>query len=119
ALSAAAARPTRRRHPDGPAAGLAAVVLDHRPGDLGQRRLRDGLMADEAFTPAAPFGAPVPRREDPRLITGRGRYVSDVELPRLLHVAFVRSTHAHARLRDVDTRAAARSPGATAIVTGR
>jgi len=73
----------------------------------------------EDFQPAAPFGAPVPRREDPRLITGRGRYVSDVELPRLLHVAFVRSAHAHARLRDVDTRAAARAAGVVAVVTGR
>jgi len=67
-------------------------------------------MADD-FQPAAPFGAPVRRREDPRLITGRGRYVSDVELPRMLHVAFVRSIHAHARLRGVDTRAAAHAPG--------
>ena len=64
-------------------------------------------MAADNFQPAAPFGAPVRRREDPRLLTGRGRYVSDVELPRLLHVAFVRSTHAHARLRGVDTRTAA------------
>ncbi|HEU5194558.1 MAG TPA: xanthine dehydrogenase family protein molybdopterin-binding subunit, partial [Methylomirabilota bacterium] len=76
-------------------------------------------MPDAPFTPAAPFGAPVPRREDPRLITGRGRYVSDVELPRLLHVAFVRSAHAHARLREVDTTAALRSPGVVAVVTGR
>jgi aerobic carbon-monoxide dehydrogenase large subunit len=76
-------------------------------------------MADAAFEPAAPFGAPVPRREDPRLLTGRGRYVSDVELPRLLHVVFVRSAHAHARLRGVDTRAAARAPGVLAVLTGR
>ena len=62
----------------------------------------------EAFQPGAPFGAPVRRREDPRLLTGRGRYVSDVELPRLLQVAFVRSAHAHARLVDVDARAATR-----------
>ena len=73
----------------------------------------------EDFQPAAPFGAPVRRREDPRLITGRGRYVSDVELPRMLHVAFVRSIHAHARLRGVDTHAASRAPGVVAVVTGR
>ena len=59
------------------------------------------------------------RREDPRLITGRGRYVGDVELPRLLHVAFVRSAHAHARLRGVDTAAAAAHPGIVAVVTGQ
>jgi len=73
----------------------------------------------ESFEPAAPFGVAVRRREDPRLLTGRGRYVGDVELPRLLHVAFVRSPHAHARVRAIDTRAAARASGVIAIVTGR
>ena len=65
------------------------------------------------------MGAPLRRREDPRLLTGRGRYVSDVELPRLLHVAFVRSAHAHARLRAIDVTAAAASPGVVAALTGR
>jgi aerobic carbon-monoxide dehydrogenase large subunit len=64
------------------------------------------------------FGAPVRRREDPRLLTGRGRYVADVELPRLLHVAFVRSAHAHARLRGIDAAAALAQPGIVAVVTG-
>jgi carbon-monoxide dehydrogenase large subunit len=64
------------------------------------------------------FGAPVRRREDPRLLTGRGRYVADVELPRLLHVAFVRSAHAHARLRGIDATAALAQPGIVAAVTG-
>jgi carbon-monoxide dehydrogenase large subunit len=64
------------------------------------------------------FGAGVPRKEDARLVSGRGRYVSDVELPRMLHVAFVRSVHAHARLRAVDTAAAAALPGVVAVVTG-
>jgi carbon-monoxide dehydrogenase large subunit len=68
---------------------------------------------------ASAFGAPIPRREDRRLLTGRGRYVSDVELPRLLHVAFVRSIHAHATLRRIDTKAAAKHPGVVAVVTGR
>ena len=74
-------------------------------------------MADD-FQPAAPFGAPVRRREDPRLITGRGRYVSDVELPRMLHVAFVRSTHAHARVTRVGLDAARRAPGVVGVLTG-
>ena len=73
----------------------------------------------EAFQPAAPFGAPVRRREDARLLTGRGRYVSDVELPRLLHVAFVRSVHAHARLTGIDARAALSAEGVAAVATGR
>jgi carbon-monoxide dehydrogenase large subunit len=66
----------------------------------------------------SPFGAPVRRKEDARLVTGRGHYVADVELPRLLHVAFIRSVHAHARLLRIDTTAAAATPGVVAVVTG-
>jgi aerobic carbon-monoxide dehydrogenase large subunit len=73
----------------------------------------------EGFEPAAPFGVAVRRREDPRLLTGRGRYVGDVVLPGLLQVAFVRSPHAHASVRAIDTRAAARASGVIAVVTGR
>ena len=69
-------------------------------------------------TSASPFGAAVRRREDPRLLTGHGRYASDVELPRLLHVAFVRSVHAHARVRGVETAAAAAVPGVVTVVSG-
>ena len=64
------------------------------------------------------FGAPVRRKEDGRLLRGRGRYVSDVELPRMLHVAFVRSVHAHARLVRIDTAAAMAAAGVVAVVTG-
>jgi aerobic carbon-monoxide dehydrogenase large subunit len=71
---------------------------------------------DEAS--ASPFGAAVRRREDPRLLTGRGRYTSDVELPRLLHVAFVRSAHAHAHVRGIDTAAAAAAPGVITVLAG-
>src|SRR5262245_32818150 len=67
----------------------------------------------------SPFGAPMRRREDPRLITGAGRYVGDLFLPRLLHVAFVRSAHAHARLRSLDTTVAVAQAGVVAVVTGR
>ncbi len=44
------------------------------------------------------FGASVPRREDPRLLRGEGRFVDDIKLPGMLHAAFVRSPHAHARI---------------------
>jgi carbon-monoxide dehydrogenase large subunit len=57
------------------------------------------------------FGARVRRREDGRLVTGRGRYVADVALPGLLHVAVARSPHAHARIVGVDASAARRRPG--------
>src|SRR5262249_5824239 len=51
--------------------------------------------------------------------TGRGRYVSDVEVPRMLHAAFVRSAHAHAGLRTIDVAAAAAHPGILGILTGK
>jgi len=64
------------------------------------------------------FGARVRRKEDARLLSGHGRYVSDVELPRMLHVAFVRSVHAHARIRRVDAAAAAALSGVVSVVAG-
>src|SRR5205814_7964428 len=64
------------------------------------------------------MGAEVKRKEDPRLITGRSTYVTDVTPPGLHHVVFVRSPHAHARIRRVDTAKAARRPGVFKVVTG-
>jgi aerobic carbon-monoxide dehydrogenase large subunit len=64
------------------------------------------------------FGARLLRKEDARLLTGRGRYACDVELPRMLHVAFVRSIHARARLRSIDVAAAGACPGVVAVLTG-
>src|SRR5215470_1893042 len=64
------------------------------------------------------FGKSIKRREDPRFITGRGNYVDDVRLPGMTYAAFVRSPHAHARIRKIDTSAAARHPGVVAVFTG-
>src|SRR5262249_59198353 len=58
------------------------------------------------------------RGDDPGLLTGRGRYVDDVTLPRMVHAALVRSTHAHARLVAVDLDRARRAPGVVAALTG-
>jgi len=63
------------------------------------------------------FGASVPRREDPRLLRGDGRYVDDIKLPGMLHAAFVRSPHAHARIRAVRADAARRLPGVAHVFT--
>lgn len=63
------------------------------------------------------IGAPVRRVEDARLITGRGTYSDDVNAPGQARVAFVRSTHAHARIVRVDTEAARAMPGVLAILT--
>ncbi|OLL76070.1 Carbon monoxide dehydrogenase large chain [Pseudonocardia sp. Ae168_Ps1] len=59
-------------------------------------------------------GADVPRREDPRLLAGRGRFVDDITLPRMLHAAFVRSTEAHALLTLVDLSEVRGVPGVVA-----
>src|SRR5207237_351080 len=56
-------------------------------------------------------GASITRREDPRLVTGQGQYVDDVRLPGMLYLAAVRSPHAHAAIRHVDTSAALAQPG--------
>src|SRR4029453_16325696 len=68
--------------------------------------------------PAGYIGARVKRGDDPRLLTGRGRYVDDVTLQRMVHVAFVRSGHAHARLARVAVDAARRAPGVVGVLTG-
>ena len=52
------------------------------------------------------IGASLRRKEDPRLLTGRGKYAGDVRLPGMLHAVVLRSTHAHARLRGIDATAA-------------
>src|SRR6059036_476866 len=62
------------------------------------------------------FGARVRRREDARLITGRGRYVADVAHPGLLHVAVQRCPHAHARIVRVDSAQALRRPGVVRVL---
>src|SRR6059058_3113235 len=58
------------------------------------------------------------RKEDPRFIRGRGRYVDDVQLPGMLHGAVLRSPLAHARIRSIDTTAALQHPKVHAVITG-
>src|SRR6267143_3854553 len=64
------------------------------------------------------LGQSVPRTEDPRLLTGRGRYTDDFVLPRPAHAVVLRSPHAHARIRPIDIRAAQQMPGVLAVLTG-
>jgi carbon-monoxide dehydrogenase large subunit len=72
-----------------------------------------------ATTATRPFGSAVKRREDPRLITGQGRFVDDLQLPGLLYMALLRSPHAHARIASVDAAAARDLPGVAAVYTGQ
>jgi carbon-monoxide dehydrogenase large subunit len=63
-------------------------------------------------------GASIKRSEDPRILTGAGRYVDDIKLPGMLHAAFVRSPLAHARVLAVDVAAARALPGVVAVLSG-
>src|SRR5215510_5776216 len=68
--------------------------------------------------PNSYIGRSVPRPNLARLTQGRGQYVSDVTLPRMVHVAFVRSPHAHARIQRIATEAAKLAQGVIAVVRG-
>jgi aerobic carbon-monoxide dehydrogenase large subunit len=63
-------------------------------------------------------GAALSPRETRKLVLGRGSYIADLTAPGLLHAAFVRSTHAHARIGGVDAEAARRAPGIVTVLTG-
>ncbi len=68
--------------------------------------------------PNSYIGRSVPRPNLRRLTQGRAEFVSDLTLPRMVHVAFVRSPHAHANIKRIESAAARKSPGVVAIVTG-
>src|SRR5438552_16285931 len=65
------------------------------------------------------IGASVVRKEDKRFITGKGRYVDDVKLLGCTHAHFVRSPHAHAKVKGIDSSAAMKMPGVIAVLTGQ
>jgi carbon-monoxide dehydrogenase large subunit len=69
-------------------------------------------------TTATGVGAAVRRREDLRFITGKGQYTDDISRPGETRAMFVRSPHAHANIKSVDTKAAAAMPGVLAVLTG-
>jgi aerobic carbon-monoxide dehydrogenase large subunit len=65
------------------------------------------------------IGQPVRRKEDLRLLTGRGRYSDDINVPGQAFAIMLRSPHAHARIRAIDTKAASTAPGVLAVLTGQ
>jgi carbon-monoxide dehydrogenase large subunit len=73
--------------------------------------MKDATMATRYF------GAPIKRNEDPRLLTGQALFVDDVELPGMLHAAFLRSTYAHARIKRIDVSQALARKGVVAVYT--
>jgi carbon-monoxide dehydrogenase large subunit len=87
--------------------GIQMKIADDQPS---------GLSALDR--PNSYIGRSVPRPNLARLMQGRGQYVSDVVLPRMVHVAFLRSPHAHARIKSIETAAAKKASGVVAVVTG-
>src|SRR5947207_4789781 len=65
------------------------------------------------------IGESIKRKEDGRFLRGKGNYLDDIELPAMLHMVILRSPHAHARVKSVDTAAAGAMPGVIAVVTGK
>lgn len=63
-------------------------------------------------------GASIKRSEDPRILTGTGRYIDDVRIPGMLHASFVRSPFAHARITSIDVSEARQAPGVVLVLTG-
>src|SRR5829696_8119509 len=76
-------------------------------------------MRERAVVLRSLVGAPVKRKEDPRLITGSSVYVDDLDLPGMVHVAIVRSPYAHATITRVDTGEALAMRGVVAVVTAQ
>src|SRR5256884_2830855 len=67
---------------------------------------------------ATGIGAAVRRKEDQRFVTGKGHYTDDVSRPGQCHAYFLRSPHAHAKIKNIDSKAAAAMPGVLAVLTG-
>lgn len=75
-------------------------------------------MADTANEAKGWFGAKMARKEDFRLITGKGAYLADIPAPRMAHLIFKRSDVAHAKIKSIDTSKAKAIPGVIAVLTG-
>src|SRR5258708_16552661 len=65
------------------------------------------------------LGHSMKRKEDPRLVRGRGNFIDDVKLPGMLHLDIVRSPYAHARIKSIDSSKALKVPGVAAVITGK
>src|SRR5688572_12772373 len=75
-------------------------------------------MVATTDAPAKMVGQPLKRREDPRLISGLGRFLDDVKLPGMAHAAILRSPVGHARIVSIDTSRAKAMPGVIGVFTG-
>ena len=76
-------------------------------------------MSTTQEPPRHALGLPMKRKEDPRFIRGRGRYVDDITLPNMLWMALVHSPYPHATIKNIDSTAALAVPGVKAVITGK
>src|SRR5437763_16674498 len=77
-----------------------------------------GRAGAEALMKQFGIGQPIRRVEDRRFLTGHGHYLDDISRPRQAHAAMLRSPHAHAAVRSIDTAAAMAAPGVIGVFTG-
>src|ERR1700722_3909215 len=86
----------------------------------GQMKIAEDVVSGLSALdrPNSYIGRSVPRPNLDRLTQGRGQYVSDLVLPRMVHVAFLRSPHAHARIKTIEAGQAQSAPGVVAVVAG-
>ena len=78
----------------------------------------DRIAGSESVMSKYGIGQPVTRFEDPRLLRGQGRFINDVNMHGQAYAVFVRSPHAHAKIRSIDVEAAKNAPGVVAVYTG-
>src|SRR5208282_1397590 len=99
----------------GAAATAQRLVSGGRAAALGRDLLKAGQMIEQSL----PYvGRSLRRREDRKFLTGRGRYVDDIKLPGTLHLAILRSPHAHARITGIDLSAAKAAAGVRLALDG-
>ena len=94
---------------------MASQTFGNRTGNARKQSSVSTALDERSFRS---IGRSVPRREDARLLTGRGRFSDDFNLPGQLHAAMVRSLHPHARILGVHTGEARTMPGVAAVFTG-
>ena len=109
-------QPSETEHPRG-AVGESCRCTGHQNIVLAGAHVPRRSWRGEGRSRVKFVGDRMLRKEDPRLLRGQGRYVGDITLPGMLHAAFVRSPHAHARIAAIDADRARALPGVRAVLT--
>ena len=105
----------------GKARHFADRTEHHTPAPAGASKTVEIVDNIQVTTPPeiSGMGHRMKRKEDPRFIQGKGRYVDDIKLPGMLHMDIVRSPYAHAKILNIDASAALATPGVIAVITGK